>query len=405
MRILIVTQYFYPEQFQINEVASALVSRGHSVTVLTGLPNYPKGEIYDGYAHAYERVESYHGVKVIRCKMHPRKTGILNLVRNYLSFSSSATKRAKTLKGQFDIVFAYQLSPVLSAKPAIAFAKEHGLPVFLYCLDIWPESVQAQLKSRSLPPYKIVAAMSKNIYLACDHISVTSRPFIDYLHDVNGVKLKQMSYIPQHADAGYLGMDFSAEPSDKVHFVYAGNMGKAQVLDVIVNAVAELRDRNDFTVHFVGDGSKREALEETVKSLGVSDKIVFHGNQKREDMPGYYKMADALLLTLRGNNAVGNTMPGKLQTYMATGKPILAAINGAAAEVIAESACGTCVPAGDHVGLAKQMAHYIDFREEYAECGARGRAYFAQHFTLDTHVKKLEERLEKTVNEYRKHKI
>ena len=141
-----------------------------------------------------------------------------------------------------------------------------------------------------------------------------------------------------------------------------------------------------------------------VRTLGLEDRIVFHGNQKREDMPQYYKMADALLLTLRGNNAVGDTMPGKLQVYMSTGKPILAAINGAAAEVITESDCGACVRAGDSEGLAKIMEHFIEHREEYADCGARGREYFVKNFTLDIHIKQIEERLERTINEY-KHSI
>lgn len=405
MRILIVSQYFYPEQFQINEVARALVDRGHSVTVLTGLPNYPGGEVYEGYARAYEQVGDYYGVRVIRCKMHPRRKGIVNLIRNYLSFSTSATRRVRTLKESFDVVYAYQLSPVLSVRPAIAFARKHGLPLFLYCLDLWPESVQAQLKNTSLPPYKIVARISRRIYAACDHISVTSRPFIDYLCEVNGVERKKMSYIPQHADASYLETDFHGEPSERVNFTYAGNMGKAQVLDVIVNAVALLKERNDFCVHFVGDGSSRDSLEMLVKELGVEDKVVFHGNQQRKDMPKYYRAADVLLLTLRGNNAVGNTMPGKLQTYMAVGKPILAAINGAAAEVIKESACGVCVPAGDSEGLAREMQRYLDDRDAYAACGARGRAYFAEHFTLDTHIENIEKRLEFTVNEYKRREI
>ena len=400
MRILIVTQYFYPEQFQINEVSAALVARGHSVTVLTGLPNYPKGEIYGGYEKAYTSEEDYCGVKVIRCNLHPRKSGPLHLILNYLSFCSNATRAIKHLKEDFDIVFAYQLSPVLSAKPATFYAKKNKLPLFLYCLDIWPESAQAQIKNTRSLPYKMIAKLSKGIYSACDHIAVTSRPFTDYLHRQNSVPFEKMSYIPQHSDKTYLDTDFSGEQGDLVHFMYAGNMGKGQVLEVIINAVVRLGDRDDYRVHFVGDGSQREVLESLVREQGLSNRVIFHGNQKREDMPTYYKMADALLLTLRGNNAVGDTMPGKLQAYMSTGKPILAAINGAAAEVIEESACGACVKAGDSEGLAEIMKHYLEHREEYAACGERGRAYFANHFTLDIHVDQLEKQLEKTVYEY-----
>ena len=398
MRILIVSQYFYPEQFQINEIAPELVKRGHKVTVLTGLPNYPHGEIYDGYEQAYKDIENINGVDVIRCKMHPRKSGAVNLIRNYLSFWRNATKKAKKLKEEYDIVLSYQLSPIMSAKPAVAYAKKHKTPLLLYCLDIWPESAQAQIKNKNSLPYKLIAKLSKNIYAACDHIAVTSRPFIEYLSEENGIDKEKMSYIPQHADKRYLDEDFSTSASDTVNFMYAGNIGKGQLLEVIINAVAEIKDNIGFKVHIVGDGSQRAQLEELVKTLDVQDKVVFYGNQKREDMVGYYKMADALLLTLRGNNFVGNTMPGKLQAYMSTGKPIFAAINGAAAEVISEAECGACVPAGDSHGLAEIMSDFINNPSKYAKSGENARKYFAEHFTLDIYIEELEKRMEAMIN-------
>ena len=401
MNILIVTQYYYPEQFQINEIAPELVKRGHDVTVLTGLPNYPKGEIYEGYERAYEKIEEINGVKVLRCKLHPRKSGALNLVRNYISFYFNASKKAKKIKEKYDIVMSYQLSPITSAKPAVAYAKKNNVPLLLYCLDIWPESAQSQIKNTNSLPYKMIAKMSRNTYSACDHIAVTSRPFIDYLHDVNRIDKSKMSYIPQHADKSYLDTDFTAPTADKINFMYAGNLGKGQTLDVIVNAVNELKSRNDFAVHFVGDGSQRSQLEALTKEFGLEDKIIFHGNQKREDMPDYYRKADALLLTLRGNNFVGNTMPGKLQAYMSTGKPVLAAINGAAAEVISESGCGACVPAGDSHGLAEIMKNYIESPESYKDCGKGGKDYFSKNFTLDIHTDQIEKLMEAMINEYK----
>ena len=247
----------------------------------------------------------------------------------------------------------------------------------------------------------MVARLSRSIYQSCDHISVTSRPFIDYLRDVNGVEVSKMSYIPQHADTRLLDVDMRAEDNGIVDFMYAGNMGKGQTLDVLVKAVAELGERNDFIVHMVGDGSKRVEIETLAESLGVKDKFIFHGNRKREDMPSYYKKADALLLTLRGNNAVGNTMPGKLQVYMTTGKPIFAAINGAANEVIREADCGRCVSAGDYKGLAEIMKDYIEFPEKYSGAGERAKKYFSDNFTLEMFMDKLEDKISDTVKNYR----
>ena len=398
MKILIVSQYYYPEQFQINDIAPELKKRGYDVTVLTGFPNYPKGEFFEGYEKLDKKSEVINGVNIKRVKILPRKKGALNLLLNYMSYYANATKYAKKTKEEYDIVLCYQLSPVTIAGPAVAYAKKHKVPLLLYCLDIWPESAQAYIKSGKGLIYSIISRFSKKIYQSCDRIAVTSRPFIDYLHEKNGVLLEKMSYIPQHADASYLDMELGSEDNGVFDFMYAGNMGKGQVLENIVKAVAEIKDRKDFTVHMVGDGTRKGYIEEFAKELGVEDKFVFYGNRGRDEMPLFYKKADALLLTLRGNNFVGNTMPGKLQAYMTTGKPIFAAINGAANEVINESKCGNCVAAGDYKGLAGLMVDYMDNPEKYCVCGENGKAYFKKNFTLDTYVDELEKNLKSLVD-------
>ncbi len=396
MKILIVSQYYYPEQFQINEIAPELVKRGHQITVLTGLPNYPKGEIYPGYENGKNRCEIINGVKVIRVKEHPRKTGGKNLILNYISFSKNGTAISKKMDNDFDIVLCYQLSPVTMLKPAVVYAKKNKIPLLTYCLDIWPESAKDHLSNRLV--YSVITLLSKSLYCASDHIAVTSRPFVDYLSDIIGYDRNKMSYIPQHADVSMLDIDFTATDNGIVDFMYAGNMGKGQTLDVIIRAVAELKDRSDFLLHMVGDGSKRDELEALAEKLGVSNKVIFYGNQSRERMIEFYKKADALLITLRGNNAVGNTMPGKLQMYMTTGKPILGAINGAANEVISESGCGKCTVAGDYKGLAKLMVDYIEHRDNYSKCGENGREYFKDNFTLNKYCDNLELQMRRLVN-------
>ncbi len=400
MKILIVSQYYYPEQFQINEIAPALVKKGHKVTVLTGLPNYPAGDIFEGYGDGKRSEEEIDGVKVIRCNIIPRRRDPVHLVLNYYSFARNGKKRALALDGDFDVVICYQLSPILMLEPAVAYAKKHRVPLICYCLDLWPESAQGMLNTDKGPIYGYVKGLSKKLYKACDSISVTSRPFIDYFESVIGINSDKMRYVPQHADTRLLDVDMRAEDNGITDFMYAGNMGKGQTLDVLVRAVAELGDRQDFVVHMVGDGSKRDELEALAEELGVKDKFIFYGNQKREDMPAFYKKADALILTLRGNNAVGNTMPGKLQVYMTTGKPILAAINGAANEVIREADCGRCVAAGDYKGLAEIMADYMDNAEKYSSAGENAKKYFAENFTLETYMDKLEEQIKETVKNY-----
>ena len=399
MKILIISQYYYPEQFQINEIAPELVRRGHEVTVVCGLPNYPKGKIFEGFERedAIRKKEDEYfqstGVKVIHCNNVPRGHNPIQLIKNYYSFVKESKKIIRTLSGDFDVVLGYQLSPITSMLAALEYKELYGTPVLFYTLDIWPVSADAMLHGKKNPIYWWVKRLSKRIYQGADKILVTSRPFIDYLHLTLGIPRERMAYLPQHAGTEMLDMDLQAEDNGVADFMFAGNLGKGQRVDVIVKAAALLGKRDDYKIHLVGDGRMKPELEQMVKKKGLEENVVFYGNQKREDMPSFYKKADALLITLRGNNEVGNTMPGKLQMYMTAGKPILGAINGAAKEVIEEAQCGSCVKAGDYEGLAKLMKFYIEHPKDYGACGKNACSYFKAHFTLEQYMNGLEAEL------------
>lgn len=400
MKILIVSQYYYPEQFQINEIAPELVKMGHEVTVLCGVPNYPKGEIMQGYRNSQEIQQSegeYYdatGVKVIHVPQVPRGNSLMKLLLNYWTFMRNGKKVVESLPKDYDVVLGYQLSPITSMAPAVKYKKLYGAPLVFYTLDIWPVSAESMLRWKKNPLYKWVAKLSKQIYSCADRIIVTSRPFIDYLKKENEISERLMTYIPQHASADMLELDLSAEDNVVADFVFAGNLGKGQCLDIIVEAARKLGARKDYKVHFVGDGRMRAKLMSMVRDYGLDDNFVFHGNQSRKAMPSFYRMADALLITLRGNNEVGDTLPGKFQMYMTTGKPILGAINGAANEIIKDVNCGACVAAGDSEGLAELMLDFIENPVKYAQMGKNAREYFRQHFTLDIFMKKLTKELE-----------
>lgn len=391
MKILIVSQYYYPEQFQINEIAPELIRRGHSVTVVCGLPNYPQGKIYEGYNDLSKRDEIIDGVRILRVKQKPRGKNPISRLANYRSFVKEANKQIDNLDNDFDIVLGYQLSPVTSMLPAVKYSQKNNTPLLLYVLDLWPVSGESHLPIKFPPIISWLRKISSKIYNSANRILVTSKPFIEYLNKIDGVDIDKMSYLPQHADTTMVGMNFSSSYSNDVtNFMYAGNLGVGSTLDVIVKAAEIIGARADYVVHFVGDGSCRKSLEKMVNKRGLNNNFVFHGNQSRSEMPQFYSMADALLITLRGNNEVGNTMPGKLQMYMTTGKPILGAINGAAKEIIEESECGKCVKAGDSKALALIMKDFIKNRKDYEVCGENARKYFLDNFTLKTYTDRLE---------------
>ena len=276
MKILIVSQYYYPEQFQINEIAPELVRRGYSVTVLCGTPNYPKGDIFPGYENNSKSDEFINGVRVIRARQRPRGHNIKSLILNYYSFVKEANRLVLGLEEDFDVVLGYQLSPVTSMFPAIKYAKRSKVPLILYVLDIWPVSGQSHLPLKNGLIYKWLAKISKKIYNSADRILVTSRPFVDYLNRINRVPLSKIGYLPQHADMTLLEQDLGKCADNVVNFMFAGNLGAGATLEVIIGAAGILGKRTDYKVHFVGDGSQRTKLETLVNSLGLSDNFIFH---------------------------------------------------------------------------------------------------------------------------------
>jgi len=392
MRILVVCQYYYPEQFRINDICEQLVKDGHTVSVLTGLPNYPSGKIPKEYRWGQKRKETINGVSVYRCFEIGRKKGTIGLAMNYISFMVSASLRALICKNNFDIIFVYQLSPITMALPGVILKKRTGKPLCLYCCDIWPESLKNYISDENNYIYKVVSKFSNYIYSQCDSITVAAKFFIDYFNDRHSIPLQKITYNPTHAEDIYLNMNL-VEDNDIIDFVFMGNIGVIQDIDCILNATEKIKDIPNFKVHFVGDGSYLEASRQLVHKKGLDRIVEFHGWHPLEKMSDFYKKADACLLTLKDESVVGRTIPTKLPGYMAAGKPVIGAINGSAQEIIKESKCGVCVNASDFSGLAKAMKDFIQNPDKYKECGENGRRYFGENFTKTMYIEKLEKTL------------
>lgn len=396
MKILVVCQYYFPEQFKINDICEQLMEDGYSVTVLTGLPNYPKGDIPKEYKWGRIKKEVINGVKVIRSFEIGRKNGVIGMAINYASYMISASFKAMFLKDEFDIVFIYQLSPVTMALPGVVMKKRFGKPLYLYSCDIWPESMKNILPNDERFIFKIIKKFSKYLYSQCDAISVTSKPFIKYFNIEHLIPLDKISYIPQHAEESFFYLDLS--PVDEItDFLFMGNIGIAQDIDCILDAAESLKHMAKFKVHFVGDGSYLEKGKILSHNKGLDDIVIFHGQHPLDRMPDFYRIADVCLLTLKSESLIGLTIPSKLQGYMAAGKPIIGAINGAAQEIIRESKCGLCVNASDSIALAEAMKDFMVNPKKYENCGENGRKYFKKHFTKEIYMKKLEKELQRLV--------
>ena len=391
MKILVVCQYYQPEPFRIADICAALVEAGHEVTVVTGTPNYPEGEIYPGYEGAAHRDEVLDGVRVHRCPIHPRKRGSVHRFWNYYSFVFASRRYLAGLEESFDVVFVNQLSPVMMAEGALAWAKRHGKPCVLYCLDLWPESLTAGgIRSGSLV-YRVFLAISRRIYRAADRILVTSRGFFPYFREVLGMDDGALRYLPQYAED-----QFEAVPPVEAHpgplvFLFAGNIGEAQSVETIVEAARLLKDDPRVRFHIVGDGVRLEACRTLAEGL---PNITFYGRRDITEMPDFYAGADAMLVTLKDSGAISGTLPGKVQSYLAAGRAIVSAAGGETSAVLANAGCGLCGPAGDAAALAANIRTLAEDPALLRQYGEQARAYYRENFRKDAFLRKLTETLE-----------
>lgn len=396
MKILMVCQRYYPEVLQNKDICEQLVEDGHEVTIVTGLPNYDDGVVREDYRHGKHKEEVINGVKVYRTFEIGRRHGPIWRSLNYLSYMLSASRWARKNRIPFDIVFGYQLSPILMIRPGVIIAKKQHIPFYVYSCDLWPESIKAMIPGEGNPLFKLMLRVSRSLYSKADAISVQSKSFFSYFENVDGVPREKLSYIPHMATSEYLEMDFDQD-NGTIDFVFLGNIGNAQDIDLIINSVERNKDLPGFAVHFVGDGMYVDTAKQMVTEKGLDNLIRFYGRQPVETMPEYYKLADVCLVTLKSGSIISQTIPSKVQGYMSAGMPILAALEGYGAEVINESGAGICTHAGDLEAFSEAMRRFILHFDDYRACGEKARAYFKSNFTKRIVVDSIEEQLERLV--------
>ena len=384
MKILVACQYYAPEPFRISDICEALAEQGNDVTVVTGTPNYPEGEIYPGYEKGARADEVIGGVRVHRCPLIPRKSGAVYRFLNYYSFAWSSRRYLREMKEDFDVVFVNQLSPVMMAEGALAWAKRNHRRCVLYCLDLWPESLLAGGIGQGSPIYRLFLRISRRIYRSADGILVSSRGYAEYFREK--FQIENVRYLPQYAEDLFGELPQPTEEKQTVDFLFAGNVGSGQSVETIVEAARLLKNERTIHIHIVGGGISLEKCRILAEGL---PNITFYGRQKLEQMPRYYAMADVFLVSLVKDPVLSMCLPGKVQSYLAAGKPVVGAIDGEAARVIREAECGMCAPAEDPETLAeliRRMAAQPELRKQY---GVNARQYYRAHFQKEKFISDL----------------
>ena len=398
MKILVFSQYFYPENFRINTLCRELVIRGHDVTVVTGYPQYPYGRIYDGYGFDIPYEKEWNGVKICRVKVHPRGANLLGMLRNTVDYVVQANRWVKNCQEKFDAVYVFEVSPVTVGLPAVTYKKKFGVPMFFNLQDLWPENVEEVLGIRFAPLTWLINRIVDRIYGASNKILCTSNGFADNIR-ARGVPEEKIVFWPQFC----LDPDLSKAEKPEIYseaafnIVFAGNLGDAQGLDLMVEAARELKG-SAVRWYLVGDGRARARLEQKVKEMDVEQEVAFVGRVSEKEADRYVHFADCAYLSFKDNKIFNMTLPAKLQTYLACGTPILAAAGGESARLVGEGGIGiVCRPRLEELVAAAKLAAAMS-RQEHEAMSARARAYYEQHFTMDTLVTELEKMLKEEIS-------
>jgi len=397
LRVLVVSQYFWPENFRINELTAELVRRGSSVTVLTGKPNYPDGSVFAEFRARPQEFARFHGAEVLRVPMWPRGRNGFSLMLNYLTFALSASLVGawRLRRREFDVVFVFEPSPVTVGLPAVLLRRLKRAPLLFWVLDQWPETLTAVGALKSKFMLRLVGRLVSFIYDRCDVLLAQSKSMVHlvrrYTHPA-----ERVVYFPNWSEPATDGESATTAPElppKTGHFdvMFAGNIGESQDFGAILDAAHALRDHAHIRWLIVGDGRMAPWVREEIRRRGLESRFVMMGRHPPERMPSFFRHADALLVSLRADPVFALTVPGKLQSYLAAGIPIIGMLNGEGRQIIEDSRAGFSCDAGDSAGLASAVLRLAGLdASERAAMSARGRAFALKEFDRDSLISNLE---------------
>lgn len=410
MKILVVSQYFYPENFRINDIVKGLIERGHSVDVLTSLPNVPGGEFFEGYSWRNRGEKNYEGATVERVGVIKRGNGSpVRWVLNCASFAFNSLFHLPHLKKNgYDVVFVFNNSPVTKILPAKVFSKRCKIPNVVFLLDIWPDSMFSLLKypedRKDNLFMKATRWVSRWLYKSVDMFLISSKGFEGKLRSM-GIK-GDTEYFPNYAEPLELKSgertrkSLGLKRSDTV-IGFAGNVGVAQGLESLVEAARLSAGNVKYLI--VGDGSELSSVKAAVKAAGLQNSFVFSGWVDSSEVPSYLELCDALLVPLKDGGVLNLTVPAKLQTYMYASKPVIAFLNGAGADTVKEAECGFAVRAQDASALSETINEIAAMpKAELKRLGENGKRYCDAHFDREKVLDSLVRHLEKAIESYKR---
>lgn len=389
MRILIVSQYFWPENFRINDIALGLKEQGNEVVILTGKPNYPQGSFYKGYSFTKPSFEYYEGIEIYRVPFIPRgKDNRVMLALNYLSFALFGCIWGLWLlrKKKFDSIFVFGISPITMAIPAIFLKKIKKASLIYWVQDLWPESISSGGNINNKFIYSVADWITKFVYKNSDLILAQSKGFIDAIQKHN-VPPKKIKYYPNYAENIYAKKTIDEKvihPTIPEGFIvmFAGNIGEAQGFKTIVEAANKVyKENKEIYWVIIGAGRKKEWVDEQINNYGLSDVFLFLGSYPSEKMPYFFNLSDTLLVSLKDDYIFSLTIPSKLQSYMAFGKPIIASLNGEPAQIINDAKCGLVSNSNDSENLAFNVLKMSKYsKDTLSEMGENAKKYCEDKF-------------------------
>lgn len=395
--IVIFSQHYYPEQFRINDLAEELVNRGHIVTVVTGIPNFPEGKFFSGYSWFKKRYEVINGVNVIRLPITPRGKGFIMLPLNYLSYIVCGCIWSWFTREKYDIVFTYAQTPIMQAIPANAYARRFKVPSILYVLDLWPESVEAVIGIKNKAILNSVGKMVDWIYKRSTKILSSSQSNVQEINK-RGVDMSKLIYWPQYAEDFYEPIKDSLEKTEiihdsKVNITYAGNIGPGLGLDLLPQVASSLISQGitNFRFNIIGDGLSKESLVKTVKDEALDQYFQFIDRKPASEIPEYLADSDFAFIPLASHPLFDMAIPAKVQSILACGKPILASANGEVANIVENANCGYVSNAGDVDGLVNNIKIILSLeKDKIIQLGQNALKYSDNNFSKEKLIDELE---------------